>query len=332
VYKVLVFGNGGLWSVIKEYIDFTKVKVVAFINSDDLQKNKYFEGSPIITPYEIADYVYDFIILASGHYDALMQQTSRLNIEKGKIISFKLNDSRIFRSLQDYVNHSLQEVGNYDKFRLLAKHEIDSFYLCNMNLIGRQRRVDFDNTSVDFIRLSSLELIAEEINSKGITGNVAELGVYKGEFAKHINNLFPHRKLYLFDTFEGFDHRDVQADIENKHSVKTTQFEDTSVDLVISKMKYPENIILRKGYFPDTALGVEDKFAFVSIDTDLFKPTYDGLNYFYPRLVEGGYIFVHDYNNFIYKGIKEAIRRFCTEQRISYVPISDNLGTVVLSK
>jgi O-methyltransferase len=49
-------------------------------------------------------------------------------------------------------------------------------------------------------------------------------------------------------------------------------------------------------------------------------------------MVEGGYIFIHDYNNSIFKGVKEAVKRFCSEKRIPYVPIINNLGTVILAK
>src|SRR6188508_837716 len=56
--------------------------------------------------------------------------------------------------------------------------------------------------NLDFVRYTTLELCCNEIKSNGVKGNVAELGVYKGEFAKRINQLFPDKKLYLFDTFE----------------------------------------------------------------------------------------------------------------------------------
>ena len=47
----------------------------------------------------------------------------------------------------------------------------------------------------DFIRLSLLDLAVEEIKSKNIAGNVAELGVYQGHFASVLNGYFPEKKL-----------------------------------------------------------------------------------------------------------------------------------------
>jgi len=61
--------------------------------------------------------------------------------------------------------------------------------------------------------------------------------VYKGDFARLINEALPDRKLYLFDTFEGFDDRDVIVDKEKGFSKGDQDFSDTSVERVISKMK-----------------------------------------------------------------------------------------------
>jgi hypothetical protein len=41
-------------------------------------------------------------------------------------------------------------------------------------------------------------------------GSVAECGVFRGHFASHLNVCFSGRKLYLFDTFEGFHTRDIE--------------------------------------------------------------------------------------------------------------------------
>ena len=73
----------------------------------------------------------------------------------------------------------------------------------DMQAIGRTRPKDV-YTYMDYVRISLLELVSYEIRDRKILGSVAEVGVYKGDFAKYINYFFPDRKLYLFDTFEGF--------------------------------------------------------------------------------------------------------------------------------
>jgi len=185
----------------------------------------------------------------------------------------------------------------------------------------------------DYFRYSSLELVAQEINDNFAAegGNVAELGVYKADFAQYINQLFPKQKLYLFDTFEGFD----QRNFNKEHlSIIDADFSKTSVDMVLKKMKYPDNCIIKKGFFPQTAIGLEsEEYIFVSIDADLYEPVYEGLKYFYPRLKKGGYIFVHDYNNISsYNGVKKAVKQYSKEHNITYFPLSDYIGSAIFMR
>ena len=189
-------------------------------------------------------------------------------------------------------------------------------------------------TSWDYIRVCSLELVAEEIRNNSVKGCVAELGVYRGNFAKHIHSAFPDRNLYLFDTFEGFNEKDKRAEIDGGFSSAMEDFSDTTVDQVLKKIGNPNHVTVRAGYFPDSIQEPEtrESFAFVHIDADLYKPIYDGLKFFYPRLSPGGYIFVHDYNNQEYPGVKAAVKKYCRESGINCFPLVDPCGTAVLTK
>jgi O-methyltransferase len=189
-------------------------------------------------------------------------------------------------------------------------------------------------TTRDSLRVCSLHAIAEEIYVKPVAGSVAELGVYQGDFAKRINAVFPDRNLYLFDTFQGFSEQDKKVDIGGGYSSAAEDFSDTSVDLVVTKMSHPEKVKIRAGYFPESVQEADkqERFAFVSIDADLYKPIYDGLQFFYPRLNPGGYIFVHDYNNKDYPGVKAAVRKYCDEENINCFPLIDPCGTGVIAK
>lgn len=187
--------------------------------------------------------------------------------------------------------------------------------------------------SPDQIRLSTIELFANEVYERNIEGNVAELGVYKGDTSMVINQLFPDRKLYLFDTFEGLAEQDIVYD----RNSGLTQAEagcmgDTSVELVLNKMKYRDKCIIRKGYFPTTAEGLEEKFCFVNIDCDLYLPIYEGLKYFYERLVPGGCILVHDYLADFYGGAKKAVRQFSEEYKVNYIVLPDAGTSAVFIK
>ena len=200
----------------------------------------------------------------------------------------------------------------------------------SLDYLQRERKID--KNYFDYIRLSTLELVSNEINRKNLEGNVAELGVYKGKFARYINQYFPNRLLYLFDTFEGFDERDVVKEKQKNFSSGEQNFSDTSIEGVLKLMSVPLQCRAIKGFFPDSAKGIEDKFVFVSLDADLYEPIYTGLKFFYPRLVRGGYIFIHDFNNDSYRGSRQAVEQFCSEENINFVPIPDSGGTAVISK
>lgn len=75
---------------------------------------------------------------------------------------------------------------------------------------------------------------------------------------------------------------------------------------------------------------LEDTFQFVSVDVE--ESIYIALCYFYPRMIDGGYIFVHDYNSDLL-GVEKAVDRFETENgMLKKLPICDANGTLVILK
>ena len=170
------------------------------------------------------------------------------------------------------------------------------------------------------------------VHNRGISGCVAEAGVFQGEFAAAINECFSDRKIYLFDTFEGFDARDIVYEEKNHFSDATTgHLNITSEELVLNRMKYPGQCIIKKGYFPESAEGIEDTFCYVNLDMDLYKPTLEGLRFFYPLMVKGGIITIHDYFSKGYEGINAALYEFIEEIDESIVPfpIGDHISIAI---
>lgn len=201
--------------------------------------------------------------------------------------------------------------------------------------LGRKRllRTMFPNLYSDYIRLATLELCAEELRRKSVAGSIAEVGVYKGDFAAHINRAFHDRKLYIFDTFEGFVEEEIAADIR-EGLAKPKDF-SSDVKMVMDRMPFADNVVPVIGNFNRRALDAvpsNEHFAFVSLDVDLYTPTIEGLRAFYPRLSRGGYIFIHDYNNDHWKGIRKAVEEFTQESDACMVPIPDAQGTIVICK
>ncbi|MBR0455501.1 MAG: class I SAM-dependent methyltransferase [Firmicutes bacterium] len=191
---------------------------------------------------------------------------------------------------------------------------------------------DFD------IRSRCLKELAGRIDH--VPGAVAELGVYQGDIAWQINALLPDRQFYLFDTFEGFTESDVATEKAYVLSgAAVGEFSDTTVGSVLERLPYPENCHIRKGHFPETAAGLAHaEFAFVSLDADLYEPTKAGIEFFYPRLNDGGIMIIHDYNNTRFKGVNQAVKEYertlikSGGAPLKLVPLADLHGSCVIVK
>ena len=180
-------------------------------------------------------------------------------------------------------------------------------------------------------RENFVKYFAKIVYTKAIGGSVAEGGVYKGDSAEMINRYFPDRKLYLFDTFEGYDARDVKTEAEMGGIARSAnRFSNTSVDFVLNRLPHRENAVVRKGYFPDTAEGIEDSFCFVSLDFNMYDPTVAGLSFFWPRMEKGGVIWIDDYFAHSYEGLPKAVDEFCAENGVSIMPVCDFSGCAIV--
>jgi predicted O-methyltransferase YrrM len=77
---------------------------------------------------------------------------------------------------------------------------------------------------------------------------------------------------------------------------------------------------------------VDEKFAFVSLDMDLYKPTLEGLRYFYPRMSRGGIIAIHDFFSDAYPNIKQSVYEYEEEisSRLCLVPVGDDISIAIV--
>ena len=217
-----------------------------------------------------------------------------------------------------------------DNARLEAQLTIDR----NMAPSSRMRFPTFgvdtnQSISGDYFRYASIGLAIQRMLSENILGSLAEVGVYRGNTSRFIHALAPDRVYYLFDTFEGFPRQDYSPDMP-----EDTRFRGTSVEAVLRNIGGTNNVVIRQGYVPDTLRGLEDeRFAFVLLDLDLYNPTISSLNFFYPRLVRGGYSMVHDYNNPESNwACNRAVNSFMVDKVEKIIEIADEWGTVFFRK
>jgi O-methyltransferase len=132
---------------------------------------------------------------------------------------------------------------------------------------------------------------------------------------------------YLFDTFEGFPDCDIED--PKHHGV----FSGTSLEFVRDNVSC-EAARYIKGYFPDSAsrIPTDQSFCLVHLDCDLYKPFAAGLEFFWPRLVPGGFLVMHDYMTMHWAGVEKACDEFFANKKESVVPIPDWGGTVIVRK
>jgi hypothetical protein len=195
-------------------------------------------------------------------------------------------------------------------------------------------RYNLNNIRVDFCRR-----LSEIYMKKNVMGSIAEVGVYRGHFSAYLNMFFPDRKLFLFDTFEGFSNKDlaIMDTQENKQLIEKKDVYDYllrhgSEEIAYLRCVNRENVVIRKGYIPETFEGLDkETFAFCNIDVDLYKPTLEALQFFLPRMAKNGIILVHDYYYQLFSnGIKKALSEVAEKFLFAELPIGDGYSMAIV--
>lgn len=341
--RIVIYGTGKVGRYYKDNHVDSSEEIVAFIETN--KKKDIFLGLPVYSLDEMELFEWDEIHVANSYVETLYALLNK-GVDKDRIVicNEKLaNDYAVINNLLD-IRYNRKIAREYE-----IQIESDSGFvvMCPMEAENNVFNSNWQSSEFgynvifndDYCRYGTLKLIINEINQNNISGDIAELGVFKGDFAKYLNVSFPDRKLLLFDTFQGFDDNDVKYELENDFTSQkcfddSNYFMDTSVEHVLLKMRYPDRCEIHKGYFPETIPQENHRYAFVSIDCDLYKPIFEGLRYFYPRLNAGGYIMLHDYNSKDeFRGVKKAVEDFEKENgKICKVPITDRHGTLVITK
>ena len=340
--QLALWGTGGnalrILKMLKPH-----VRIVALFDNDPTKQGTVIAGLPVYGPERrdvLASCDYILITLYPYAQDVYEQLTAQLQVEQGKILTLGISWDSValaqnFRRIQELLTCEEDDefLMHPDNFLMHRKMQWDRYTPSRSN--GERRLVQ-----ADYTRYRTFELCADEILKNGngelAHASVAEVGVFRGDFASLINGKFPQSTLYLFDTFDGFNLEEYEEE-KKKEGVAAENincFRDTSVELVLKKMPNAKQCNIRKGYFPGTAVGLESvRYSFVSIDVDLHESIYESLVYFYPRLVTGGYLFIHEYNHGQWPGVKKAVLRYEQEfGPLRKVPLADNNGTVVIVK
>lgn len=187
------------------------------------------------------------------------------------------------------------------------------------------------NNSGDLTRFYLICQNVAKVLDDNVPGDLVELGVYKGNSAAILAALAreKQRHLYLFDTFSGFDARDLRG----MDSGRKAQFADTSL-AAVRDLVGPHGVTYVEGFFPDSLRRVTPpkQVAVLHIDCDLYEPMKAGLEHFYPLVPSGGLIMVHDYGSGHWPGTRRAVDEFFARRPEKPIVAPDKAGTAIIRK
>lgn len=161
--------------------------------------------------------------------------------------------------------------------------------------------------------------------SLAIEGTTAECGIYQGVTSWLICENSEGRQHFGFDSFSGLSRPGrYDGDYWTLGDLNTT------ARLAIARLAKFPNATLFAGWIPDRFAEVSDQsFAFVHIDVDLYGPTLDSLEFFYPRLVSGGIIILDDYGFLTCPGARKAADDYMSSKQEIILHLPTGQGVIV---
>lgn len=291
-------------------------QIAAFV--DSFPMGETFLDRPVLLPEALPVGDCQLLIITARHAEAIGNRCAELGIPVERCLFLKNNTLLTDRNHRCEAKSLLEE--SLLKKLLPKQHIVPAPAQLAGSALPEK---DLEN---DYVRLATLELLCRRLDN--VSGAAAELGVYRGFFARCINQLLPRRKLYLFDSFEGFS-----AEACASESFQAAH-RNTAIGKVLTIMPHPEVITVKPGFFPESLEGLEERFCLVSLDVDFYRTTLDGLRYFWPRLEPGGYLLLHDWGSPKLPGVAEALADYEREIgcKLPSVPLCDVGGSLVLCK
>lgn len=154
--------------------------------------------------------------------------------------------------------------------------------------------------------------------ARQLGGAMAEAGVFMGGSARLICATKGDVPLHLFDVFEALQTPPGAPAGEREAGLRTHFGEVHGRRDQVEQLLSPYAAVhLHPGIFPASAEGLKDEwFSFVHLDMDLVRSTTDALDFFHPRLVQGGILIGDDYQD---AGVRGAFADFFADRGESLI-------------
>lgn len=169
-----------------------------------------------------------------------------------------------------------------------------------------------NNTLIDRVRCYSIYCLAYQV--RDLSGEVLEVGVWRGGSAGILTTCLPKKTIFLADTFDG-----VVKSSEWEH-YQNGVHKDTNLNLVEQFLQFSlgvNNYHVLEGVFPDQTESyiMGNQWSFVHIDVDVYLSAKGVFYSIWDSVVPGGIVVFDDYGFFTAcNGIKRFIEEICFDK------------------
>lgn len=148
--------------------------------------------------------------------------------------------------------------------------------------------------------------------------DVAECGCWKGHSTLMTARLMQRAgatgRFAVFDSFEGlsdFTDADRAGAANPDQEARRQEKFRSDLDRFKQLLAPFPFVDVYPGWIPDRFIDVQDRrYGFVAIDVDMHDPTLASLEFFYPRMPQGGALYLDDYGYKNFPGARKAADQF----------------------
>lgn len=257
---------------------------------------------------------------------SLVNELQRLAPQKIENLLIQLNGGLAEQSNEE-IRYRAAEALTMAVYPTYKFSEFGRLYLDDQAFLDYYRRfMDPDNWhSLD--RKYTLDQLLKPVLP--LPGDIAECGTYKGFSAYRMCLAARNtgKLVHLFDSFEGLS---APGELDGDYWVKG-RFNTPEAALRETLAEF-DNYRVYRGWIPQRFNEVAQRtFCFVHIDVDLYQPTLDSLEFFYPRTDKSGVILMDDYGVRSCPGAKLAADRFFSGRSESVMLLTTGQALVIKS-